>query len=144
MSESNMRATDAPVEELIAALEPPSKRDDARVLLALLGKITGERARLWGDSIVGFGEYETIYASGRKVNWMRSGFSTRKAKHSLYLMAGYCDDLAAQQRAEILMRLGKHSEGKSCLYINKLADVDLGVLEEMIAADWEAMQRIYP
>jgi len=66
------------------------------------------------------------------------------AKHSLYLMGGYCDDIAAQRREEVLSKLGKHATGKSCLYINKLADVDMDVLEQLIAADWEAMSRVYP
>lgn len=136
--------TDESVEAFLSRVEPASKREDARVLLALFTKVTGERARMWGESIVGFGEYETTYASGRKVHWMRTGFSPRKAKHSLYLMAGYSDAEAAKERAQVLQRLGKHAEGKSCLYINKLADVDLAVLEEMIAKDWAAMQRIHP
>ena len=98
---------------------------------------------MWG-SIIGFGEYRTTYASGRKVHCQRSGFATRKAKHSLHLMGGYIDEEAAAERADELSRLGKHSEGKSCLYINKLADVDMAVLEQVIAKDWAAMNRIYP
>lgn len=144
MSEPKTRMTDAAVDAFIAGVEPPSKQDDARVLLDLFTRVTGEVPRMWGDSIIGFGEYRTTYASGRDVHWMRSGFSPRKAKHSLYLMGGYCDDLAAQERAEALERLGKHKTGKSCLYINKLSDIDLEVLEAMIAADWATMARIYP
>ena len=144
MSEPKTRATEAPVEDFIAAVEPPSKQDDARVLLELFTKVTGEQPTMWGESIIGFGKYNTVYASGRKVEWMRAGFSPRKAKHSLYMMGGYCDDIAAKERDELLTRLGKHSTGKSCLYINKLADVDLDVLEEMIAAEWKTMARIYP
>ena len=144
MSEPKTRATDVPVEDFIAAVEPQSKREDAAVLLRLFEKVTGEKPQMWGPSIIGFGTYNTVYASGRKVEWMRSGFSPRKAKHSLYLMGGYCDDIAAKRREELLKQLGKHSTGKSCLYVNKLADIDLDVLEEMIAADWETMARIYP
>ncbi|QFT78216.1 DUF1801 domain-containing protein [Erythrobacter sp. THAF29] len=144
MAEAKTKQTDVPVEEFIANVEPAAKREDAKVLDALFRKVTGEEPKMWGPSIIGYGEYETTYASGRDVHWMRSGFSPRKAKHSLYLMGGYCDELAAKERAEVLSRLGKHSEGKSCLYINKLADVDLEVLEEMIAKDWATMQRIYP
>ena len=99
---------------------------------------------MWGASIIGFGEYRTTYASGREVHAMRAGFSPRKAKHSLYLMAGTCDDLAAKVHNEALARLGKQKTGKSCLYVNKLSDIDLQVLEQMIAQDWAAMQRIYP
>ncbi len=144
MAEAKTQQTDASVEEFIANVEPEAKREDAKVLDALFRKVTGEKPRMWGPSIIGYGDYRTVYASGKKVHWMRSGFSPRKAKHSLYLMGGYCDELASGERKEVLSRLGKHSEGKSCLYINKLKDVDLGVLEEMIANDWEHMNRIYP
>ncbi|MEP6391856.1 MAG: DUF1801 domain-containing protein, partial [Alteripontixanthobacter sp.] len=68
----------------------------------------------------------------------------RKAKHSLYLMGGYCDPVTGERRDALLERLGKHKTGKSCLYINKLADIDLGVLEDMVRADWEAMKAFYP
>jgi hypothetical protein len=144
MVATSMNADPAAVAAFIEAVEPPAKRADAEALDALFRKVTGESPRLWGPTIIGYGEYRTTYESGRAVHWMRSGFSPRKAKHSLYLNGGYCDAAAATERAAILARLGKHSEGKSCLYINKLADVDLGVLEEMIAADWQAMLRIYP
>jgi hypothetical protein len=75
---------------------------------------------------------------------MRSGFSLRKAKHVLYLQGGYCDDTAAAGQSGTLARLGKHTIGKSCLYVNKLADIDMAVLGEIIAADWQMMQRLYP
>jgi len=132
------------VQDFIAAVEPASKRDDAAVLDALFRKVTCEQPAVWAGGIIGYGEYFTTYDSGREVHWMRAGFSPRKAKHSLYLQGGYCDDIAAKERAHFLERLGKHKTGASCLYINKLADVDLGVLEEMIAADWATMKRIYP
>lgn len=144
MAEAKTQQTDASVDDFLTRVEPPSKRDDARVLDALFRKVTGEEPRMWGPSIIGYGDYRTVYASGKKVHWMRSGFSPRKAQHSLYLMGCYCDELAAGERKPVLERLGKHSEGKSCLYIRKLADIDLDVLEEMIAKDWEAMNRIYP
>ena len=99
---------------------------------------------MWGPTIVGYGEYRTTYASGRDVHWMRAGFSPRRAKHSIYLMGGYCDNLVGKHRDALLARLGKHSRGASCLYVSKLADIDLMVLEEMIAADWAAMQRLFP
>ena len=139
-----MSDRNAAVDTFIAAVEPVAKRAEAEVLDTLFRKVTGESPRMWGPSIIGYGEYRTTYASGREVHAMRSGFSPKKAKHSLYLTSAYCDDGAAAERAAILARLGKFSEGKSCLYINKLADVDLAVLEEMIAADWAAMLRLYP
>ena len=144
MAEAKTQITDVAPADFIAAVEPAAKREDAKVLDALFRKVTGKQPQMWGPSIIGYGVYNTTYASGRDVTWMRAGFSPRKAKHSLYLMGGYCDDIAAQQRQELLAKLGKHKTGKSCLYINKLADVDMDVLEQLIAADWEAMQRVYP
>ncbi len=144
MSEAKTTITDQAVGDFIAAVEPEAKRADALVLDAMFRRVTGQAPKMWGPTIIGYGEYRTTYESGRDVHWMRSGFSPRKAKHSLYLMGGYCDDIAAAGRAQMLARLGKYSTGKSCLYINKLADVDLGVLEEIVAADWETMLRLFP
>lgn len=144
MAEVKTTMTDASVAAFLEGVEPPAKRGDAHVLDALFRRITGAEPRLWGPNIIGYGEYRTTYDSGRDVHWMRTGFSPRKAKHSLYLMGGYCDDITAAGRAEALKRLGKHSTGKSCLYVNKLADIDLDVLEEIIAADWQTMLRLYP
>lgn len=144
MAEAKTQITDVDPADFIDSVEPEKKREEAKVLDVLFRKVTGEEPKMWGPSIIGYGEYRTTYASGRDVHWMRSGFSPRKAKHSLYLMGGYCDDVAAKRREAQLERLGKHSTGKSCLYINKLADVDLDVLEEMIREDWETMARVYP
>lgn len=144
MAEAKTQITDVDPAVFLAAVEPERKREEAQQLDALFRKVTGEAPHMWGPSIIGYGSYRTTYASGRDVHWMRAGFSPRKAKHSLYLMGGYCDDIAARRREELLGRLGKYKTGKSCLYINKLTDIDLDVLEEMIAADWETMQRIYP
>lgn len=144
MSDAKTTITDQAVGAFLAAVEPAAKRADAEVLDALFRRVTGAVPRMWGPTIIGYGEYRTTYDSGRDVHWMRSGFSPRKAKHSLYLMGGYCDDITAAGRDEKLARLGKYSTGKSCLYINKLADVDLAVLEEIVAADWATMQRLFP
>lgn len=144
MAEAKTKITIVDPREFIAAVEPQSKREDALVLDAIFRRVTGEDPKMWGPSIIGYGEYRTTYASGRDVHWLRTGFSPRKAKHSLYLMGGYCDDIAAGRRDTLLKQLGKHTTGKSCLYINKLADVDLEILEKIIAADWGAMQRVYP
>ena len=144
MAEAKTQMTDASVAAFLGAIEPPAKRAEAEVIDALFRKVTGHTPRMWGASLIGYGEYRTTYASGRDVHWMRAGFSPRKAKHSLYLMGGYCDNITAAGRMEKLARLGKYSSGKSCLYINKLADVDLSVLEEIIAEDWETMQKLFP
>lgn len=144
MTEAKTQVTSVRPVDFIAALEPERKREEALVLDALFRRATGEEPAMWGPTIIGYGSYRTTYASGRDVHWMRSGFSPRKPKHSIYLMGGYCDEVTGKHRDELLARLGKHSTGKSCLYINKLADVNLAVLEEMVAADWAAMQRLFP
>ena len=144
MGEAKTQITDVDPADFIASVEPERKREEAKLLDALFRRVTGEEPRMWGPSIIGYGSYRTTYASGRNVHWLRTGFSPRKAKHSLYLMGGYCDEATGQRRDELLARLGKYKTGKSCLYVNKLADVDMDVLEELLRNDWEAMARLYP
>ena len=144
MAEAKTTITNQSPVDFIAAVEPERRREEALVLDALFRKVTGELPVMWGPSIIGYGQYRTTYASGRDVHWMRTGFSPRKSKHSLYLMGGYCDELTGKRRDALLAKLGKSSTGKSCLYINKLADVDMAVLEEMLRNDWDAMARLYP
>jgi len=144
MAEPKTHITQVPVEAFIDTVEPQAKREDARVLDAMFRRVTGEAPQMWGPNIIGYGEYRTTYASGRAVHWMRTGFSPRKAKHSLYLMGGYSDPVTAATRDAAVARLGKHTTGKSCLYVNKLADIDLAVLEEIIVVDWETMLRLFP
>jgi len=143
MAEAKTTKTAVDPADFLAAVEPEAKREDAAVLDAIFRRVTGEAPRMWGPSIVGYGEYRTTYASGRDVQWLRTGFSPRKAKHSIYLLGSHCDEATGRRRDQQLKRLGKHATGKSCLYITKLADVDLAVLEEMIAEDWAAMNRLY-
>ncbi|MXO48328.1 DUF1801 domain-containing protein [Erythrobacter vulgaris] len=144
MAEAKTQITGVDPADFIEGVEPEKKREEAKVLDAMFRKVTGEIPKMWGPSIIGYGAFRTTYASGRDVHWLRSGFSPRKAKHSLYLMGGYCDEVAGKRRDELLERLGKYSTGKSCLYINKLADVDMEVLEELLRNDWKAMARAYP
>ena len=144
MSEAKTRPTDQKVEDFIATVEPEAKREDARTLIGIYRRITGEEPMMWGPSIIGFGTYHYEYASGREGDWMRAGFSPRKAKHSLYLMGRYCDEETGKRIDALLDRMGKHKTGASCVYVNKLADIDLSVLEQVIAACWEAMNRRYP
>jgi hypothetical protein len=144
MAEPKTQITDASVEAFLAGIEPPARAEEARALDALFRRVSGADARMWGANIIGYGEYRATYDSGRKVHWMRSGFSPRKAQHVLYLAGGYCDDVTARGRDDLLVRLGKHGTGKSCLYIKRLADIDLGVLEAIVAADWQAMLRLHP
>ncbi|MBO6797566.1 DUF1801 domain-containing protein [Maricaulis sp.] len=138
MSENKTKPTEQSPEDFIASVEHATRRADAQTLLDLMRKITGWDARMWGPAIIGFGEYHYKYESGREGDFMRTGFSPRKANMVVYIMPGYTDF------SEILGRLGKHKLGKSCLYINKLADVDMGVLEELIRAGLDDMEKKYP
>lgn len=135
MAEPKTRATLADVAAFIEAVEPAAKSEDAKVLDTLFRKMTGETPRMWGPSIIGYGSYHYKYASGHEGDMCRVGFSPRKAKHSLYLSCG--SEAEEALFAPLLARLGKHSRGKGCLYVNKLADIDLGVLGEMIALSWQ-------
>jgi hypothetical protein len=142
MSEAKTKPTDKGVDAFLDKVEPAAKREDGKVLAALFRKVTGVEPVLWGPSIVGYGEYFTVYDSGRKVRMCRTAFSPRSAKHSLYLSCG--TEAEEAQFAPLLARLGKHSRGKGCLYVNKLADIDLAVLEEMVALSWANSFERYP
>lgn len=122
----------------IEAVDQPVRRADALVLDDLYRRITGWRPRMWGQTIVGYGSYHYVYDSGREGDSLAAGFSPRKANLSLYIVPGYQDYDA------ILSRLGKYKMGKSCLYINKLSDVDMGVLEELIRTGVTDLAKIYP
>lgn len=144
MSDAKTVPSEVAVADFIEGVEPASKREDAKVLLELFSRVTGEEPVMWGPSIIGFGSYHYKYDSGREGDSLRSGFSPRKAKHSLYLMGRYCDEATGKKVDAMLERMGKHSTGASCVYVNKLADIDLAVLEEIVAECWEAMNRVYP
>lgn len=135
MTEPKTRITPVSPDEFLAGVEPPAKREDGKVLEALFRRATGEAPQMWGPSIVGYGSYHYRYDSGHEGRAARVGFSPRKAKHSLYLLGcgGESENAAF---APLLARLGKHSRGVSCLYVNKLADIDLSVLEEMVRLSW--------
>ena len=138
------RQTDAEVDAFIAKVEPERRRDEADALVAMFQRITGEEPKMWGPSIIGFGSYDYKYESGREGTSLRSGFSPRKAKLSLYLMGAYCTPNAQAEQDRLLGLLGKHSVGKSCLYINRLEKVDLSVLEQLIRNNWDLMNQRYP
>ena len=144
MTEAKTQITDVDPADFIAEVEPAAKSEDAKVLDALFRRVTGQKPQMWGPSIIGYGVYNTTYESGRDVTWMRTGFSPRKAKHSLYLMGRYCDEATGKKVDGLLAKMGKHKTGASCVYVNKLADIDLDVLEEIIGICWEAMNAKYP
>ncbi len=144
MAENKTQPTAVSVEAFIDSVEPAAKREDAKVLDALFRKVTGEEPAMWGPTIIGYGQYHYKYESGREGDMCRSGFSPRKAKHSLYLMGRYCDEATGKKVDALLETMGKHKTGASCVYVNKLADIEIEVLEEIIAECWEAMNRVYP
>ena len=128
MAENRTQASDADVAAFLAGVEPARRREDGLRLDALFRRATGWRPAMWGPSIVGYGRYHYRYDSGREGAFLATGFSPRKASLVVYVMPGYGDF------GDILDRLGKHRLGKSCLYINKMADIDAAVLEELIRA----------
>lgn len=143
MAELKTQVTGAKPAQFLAAVDLAAKRDDGLILDAMFRRVTGQSPQMWGPTIVGYGRYHYTYASGHEGDACRVGFSPRKAKHSLYIMA--CgDDGEEAAFAPLLARLGKHARGKACLYINKLADIDLGVLEEMIALGWRRSLERWP
>ena len=138
MPDLKTRPNDASVEAFIDAVDHPRRREDARVLLDLMGRVTGEDPVMWGTSIVGFGSCRYRYASGQAGDWPIAGFSPRRQSLSIYIMPGF------EAYGDLLSRLGKHKTGKSCLYVNKLADVDMDVLEALARAAVAGMKRRYP
>jgi len=138
MSDNKTQPTIISPAEFIASVEPDRRRKEGEILLELFEKTTGWKPKMWGPSIIGFGEYHYKYETGREGDFMATGFSPRKAKLSIYIMPGYSD------YGSIMQRLGKHSVGKSCLYINKLDDIDLNVLAELIETGVKDLSKKYP
>lgn len=127
---------DASVMAFLNGVENKQRKKDAFTLLELMQKVTNSKPSMWGTAIVGFGDYHYKYASGREGDWFITGFSPRKQSMSLYIMSGF------DKYEEILGRLGKHKTSKACLYINKLEDVDMNVLQELIVRSVHYMQSI--
>ena len=138
MSDLKTQPHDGNVEAFLQSVEHDKRREDSFVVLEMMKEITGEEPRMWGPSIVGFGNYHYKYESGREGDFFLAGFSPRKQNLTLYIMSGF------SHYEELLQKLGKHKTGKSCLYINKLENVDLGVLKEMIRESVKMMKEKYP
>jgi len=115
------------VTEFLNSVENDTKREDSFTILELMKEATGEEPVMWGDSIIGFGTYHYKYASGREAEWFLTGFSPRVQNLTLYIMDGF------EEYDDLLGKLGKHSTGKSCLYVKRLENIDLEILKEMIA-----------
>ena len=126
MAELKTKPNAANVEDFLKQVENPKKREDSFKILTLMKEITGAEPIMWGPSIIGFGTYRYKYESGREADWFLTGFSPRKQNLTLYIMTGF------KKYDELLSKLGKYKTGKSCLYINKIEDIDTEVLKEMI------------
>lgn len=144
MAENKTQPSDASVEAFIDHVEPVGRREDARLLLEMFTRITGEEPVLWGGSMIGFGSYDYEYASGRSGTFFRTGFAPRKANMSLYVLGCTSAPEKQAQQQDLLDRLGPHKRGKSCLYVTRLNKVDREVLEQLIAFDKAAMDEKYP
>jgi hypothetical protein len=132
MAELKTQKTDANVEDFLHGVDHQTRREDSLTLLKLIRGITGDPGFMWGSSIVGFGDFTYTNTTKKEYQWFKTGFSPRKNSLTLYIMDGF------EGYDEIRSRLGKHKTGKSCLYINKLADINLDVLEELIATSYSS------
>ena len=138
MAENKTQPTSENVDAFLAGVTPPRRRAQGEALKAIFDDVTGWQACMWGPSIVGYGRYDYTYDSGRTGSFLATGFSPRKAALSIYIMPAYAEF------GEILGRLGKHRIGKSCLYVNKLADIDMDVLAELVRAGLRDLERYWP
>ena len=137
MAENKTKPTKARVSDFLRAVDNPRRRADAKKVAAMMRRATGKRATMWGSSMVGYGRYSYVYESGRSGEWMLTGFSPRKQNLAVYIMPGF------KPFEPLMKKLGKYKTGKSCLYINKLEDVDEKVLEKLIADSVELMRNRY-
>lgn len=137
MAENKTRPTKLSVTAFVNSIEDKRKRADIKKVSAMMRKATGERAKMWGTSIVGFGEYHYKYASGREGDFMLVGFSPRKNEMTLYIVAGFT------KFDRLMKKLGKYRTGKSCLYIKRLSDIDESVLQELIDQSVAYMRKTY-
>ena len=138
MTEIKTKPTSASVEKYLNKIEPEGRRRDSLTLLALFRKITGEQGQMWGEAIVGFGMYHyKSQRSSQEGDWPLTAFSPRKQNLTLYLMQGF------KENQELLQKLGKHKTSVGCLYINKLADVDIAVLSQLIEQSYLKMKTLH-
>ena len=131
MAELKTKKNEESVENFLNSIIPEKKKVDSFIILKLMKEITNEEPKMWGESIIGFGDYHYKYKSGREGDWFKIGFSPRKQNITLYLMSGF------KKTDSILGRIGKYKTGKGCFYINKIEDVDLDVLKELIQQSYE-------
>jgi hypothetical protein len=139
MAEIKTKPSDASVDDFIQAIEHPQKRADAFTLKKIMEEVTGEKAVMWGPTMIGFGTYHYQYASGHGGDFFIVGFSPRKAAHSLYLTG-----CMAKEHEPLMQNLGKYKSSVSCLYVNKLSDLNESVLRELISVTYHGMKSKFP
>ncbi len=137
MAELKTKANDGDVDEFLRSIENQRRRDDSFVVLETMQRITGYQPRMWGESIVGFGAYHYKQRSGQAGKWPMTGFSPRKAALTVYIMPGF------KNYPKLMDKLGKYKNSVSCLYVTRLQNIDMAVLEELIATSVEDMRRKY-
>lgn len=138
MAENKTKANDQSVLAFLENVQDAQKREDCFTLLRLMEEITGKPAKMWGDTMVGFDQYHYKYATGREGDSLLTGFSPRKQNLTIYITAGF------EGYEPLLDKLGRHSIGKSCLYVKSLKDVDMAVLREMVQRSVDHMRKMYP
>jgi Domain of unknown function (DU1801) len=138
MAENKTRATSASVDDFIAAIADNDRRKDCLALVAMMQRVTGGKPYMFGPTIVGFGTYHYEYESGRQGDSCITGFASRKPDLTVYIVPGF---LASDA---LMGKLGKHKTGKACLYIRRLSDVDLKVLEKLVKASVDYVRKTYP
>jgi len=134
MAELKTKPNKVSVEKFLNSVKDEKKRNDSFGILEMMKKITKDEPVMWGTSIVGFGKYHYKYASGREGDWFLTGFSPRKQNLTIYIMSGF------KRYNALMKKLGKHKTGSSCLYINKLEDLDMKVLKELITESVKYMK----
>lgn len=130
--------TGASVRDFLHGVEPATRRAEGLQVCDLLGRSSGTEPAMWGEAIVGFGSYRYRYNSGRTGIAPRLAFSPRKAQITIYLVPGF------DRQSDLLEQLGSHTLGRSCLYIKKMADIDLGILEKVLRRSWAEMAQLFP
>ncbi|SNR58008.1 DUF1801 domain-containing protein [Flavobacterium sp. ov086] len=138
MAKNKTTETEQSVTDFVNAVEDETKRKDSFELIRIMQEVTGFEPKMWGPSIIGFGSYHYKYASGHEGDAPLVGFSPRKAAISLYAYA------SSEQKEELLSKFGKYRATKGCIYIKKVADIDVEILKKMIAASVEYLNKLYP
>jgi hypothetical protein len=138
MAEMKTKPHDADVEQFLQTVEDPQRRVDCQTLLVLMERATGFKPKMWGEGMVGFGAYHYRYESGREGDWFLTGFSPRKQNLTVYITPGF------EPYPELMQSLGKYKTGRSCLYVKRLADVDLPTLEALVRRSTADMAATYP